>query len=157
MANKRTFIAIMLMPLAALFFAGGKPALAAPSRSERDQTLVQELETHSRVAWKGHDYKFFAGFLSDDHVEIHSYGITGKAAVVAGVRSPACQVQAYSLGPFTAARVAADAILLTYRAEQDTSCGGQKVPSPVWATSLYVKRGGKWLNVMYQQTPLAHG
>ena len=31
----------------------------------------------------------------------------------------------------------------------------QPVPSPVWATSLYARRDGRWVNVMYQHTPLA--
>jgi hypothetical protein len=45
-------------------------------------------------------------------------------------------------------------VLVTYRAEQDTVCGTARVPSPVWATSLYVKRAGKWLNVLYQHAPV---
>jgi len=31
----------------------------------------------------------------DDHVEVHGYGITDKAAVVAGVRIPSCVVRTY--------------------------------------------------------------
>jgi len=26
------------------------------------------------------------------------------------------------------------------------------VPSPVWATSMYAKRDGRWVNVLYQHT-----
>jgi hypothetical protein len=47
----------------------------------------------------------------------------------------------------------ANAALLTYHAAQDTTCGGKVVPSPVWASSLYIKRGDKWFNAAYQQTP----
>jgi hypothetical protein len=43
---------------------------------------------------------------------------------------------------------------LTYRAEQSTICGGKPVPSPVWVTSIYAKRGKRWLNVLYQQTAI---
>ena len=73
--------------------------------------------------------------------------------MVDGVRSPACVVQAYSLGPLALTPVSADTVLVTYRAEQDTTCGTQKVPSPVWASSLYARRGGRWVNVLYQHTP----
>jgi hypothetical protein len=38
-------------------------------------------------------------------------------------------------------------------AAQDTTCKGIAVPSPVWATSLYIRRDGRWFNVLYQQTP----
>ena len=94
---------------------------------------------------------------SNDHVEVHGYGIVGKAAVVEGVRSPACTVTSYSLGPFSVTAVSADSMLLTYRAEQDTLCGNARVPSPVWASSLYAKRSGRWVNVLYQHTPVVPG
>lgn len=140
-----------LLPV--LVFALAATSLRAAETSSADEAAVRELEAKSWVAWKGHDAGFFEQFLSEDHVEVHAYGIVGKAAVVDGVRSPACVVQAYSLGPLALTRVSADTILVTYRAEQDTTCGSQKVPSPVWATSLYARRDGRWVNVLYQHTP----
>jgi hypothetical protein len=144
--------AVLAMAATLLSAAETSPQAAPPS----DEAQIRTLEADSWVAWKNHDAAFFEQFLSDDHVEIHGYGVSGKGAVVAGVRSPACVVRSYSLGPFSLTRVAADAVLVTYRAEQDTSCGDQKVPSPVWATSLYARRMGRWVNVLYQHTPAAH-
>lgn len=143
--------------LMASTLASGAESLESSPLSTSDETLIRQLESKSWVAWKTHDGAFFEDFLSDDHVEIHGYGITGKSAVVAGVRSPSCVVQSYSLGPFTVTKTSVDSVLVTYRAEQDTLCGGARVPSPVWATSLYVKRSGRWLNVLYQHTPAAGG
>ena len=155
MRPARLLPVIVLAMAAAPLFAADSPAPATLSSS--DETLIRDLEAKSWIAWKSHDGGFFEQFLSDDHVEIHNYGIVGKAAVVDGVRSPSCVVKAYSLGPLSLTLVSADAVLVTYRAEQDTSCGAQKVPSPVWATSLYARRAGRWVNVMYQHTPIAHG
>ena len=127
------------------------PRTVTPS----DEATIREMETKSWVAWKNSDAAFFEQLLSEDHVDVHSVAITGKAAVVAGVKSAACVVKNYSIGPMSLTRVSADAVLLTYRAEQDTSCGPHKVPSPVWATSLYARRDGRWVQVMYQHTPVA--
>ena len=147
-----------LLPALALASAVGLSTAAetaAPlALSPSDDVAIRDLEARSWIAWKTHDATFFEQFLSDDHVEIHNDGIAGMASVVAGVRSPACVVQTYSLGPLTLVPVSADTVLVTYRAQQDTTCGAQKVPSPVWASSLYARRGGRWVNVMYQQTPL---
>ena len=120
-----------------------------------DERLIRELEAESWIAWKSHDAAFFEGFLSEDHVEVHAYGIVGKSAIVEGVRRSTCVVQSYSLGPFSLTSVSTDTVLVTYRAEQNTSCGEEKVPSLVWATSLYSKRAGRWVNVLYQHTPVA--
>jgi Domain of unknown function (DUF4440) len=133
----------------------GNAAASAPVRLfASDEKMIRDLETNSWVAWKGHDAAFFEHFLSKDHIEIHPTGIVGKAAVVEGVRSPICVVQSYALGPLTLTRVSADTVVVTYRAEQDTKCGTASVPSPVWAASLYVKRAGRWENVLYQHTPV---
>ncbi len=150
------FLPAVTLALAATL-ASAAEAPAPVALSAADDALIRDLEAASWVAWKNHDATFFERFLSDDHVEVHAYGLSGKAAVVDGVRSPACVVQAYTLSPFTLTPVSADTVLVTYRAEQDTTCGTQKVPSPVWATSVYAKRNGRWVNVLYQHTAIGHG
>jgi len=132
----------------ATFAAGQK---AQSSKSDLKRTLV-ELEKKSWVAWQNHDGKFFEQFLSDDHVELGFGGVTNKARVVAGVASPLCVVKSYTIDKFEVVRFDANTALLTYHAAQDTSCNGNAVPSPVWVSSLYLRRHGRWLNALYQQT-----
>jgi hypothetical protein len=125
-----------------------------------DAALEQALVARERaswVAWQKRDASFFQAFLSDDHVEVGFGGVAGKAAVIKSVGSPACVVASYEVGPFRLTQLTDDAALLTYHARQDTTCAGQPVPSPVWVSSLYVKRGGAWVNAVYQQTPDTSG
>jgi hypothetical protein len=120
------------------------------------KTQLINLEKQSWTAWKDRDEKFFEEFLTPDHVEVGTTGVARKKNVLAGVHSPACMVRSYSVGKFDLTLLGPDTVLLTYYAEQDTTCGGVAVPSPVWASSLYVKRGGRWLNAFYQQTKLTN-
>jgi len=150
--NAKPVLIATLFAIVTTLTAAAEPSKRA-SPSSTDEAIVRDLESKSWVAWKSHDAIFFERFLSDDHVEVHGYGIVGKAAVIEGVRSPSCVVQSYSLGPLSVTLVSPDSILVTYRAEQDTLCGIARVPSPVWATSLYAKRSGRWVNVLYQHTP----
>jgi len=138
--------------VALIIFALGN-FVSGPKAQSRDlkSTLV-ELEKKSWEAWKNHDGKFFQQFLSDDHVEVGFGGVTNKATVVNGVASPVCVVKSYAVDKFELVRFDANTALLTYHAAQDTTCGGQAVPSPVWVSSLYLKRHGRWLNALYQQT-----
>ena len=133
-------------------------AFAPVARGQREQangalkeTLVR-LEKQSWEAWQKRDGKFFEEFLSEDHVEVGFGGLTNKATVVAGVDSPICVVKSYSVDKFELTVFDKNTALLTYHAVQDTSCGGNAVPSPVWVSSLYVKRRDHWLNAFYQQT-----
>lgn len=134
---------------AALALSGVRLAHAATDPVESE---LVALETQSWVAWKAHDAKFFDRFLSADHVEMQGAGPVGKQPVLEGVAA-GCEVKSYALGPMTFTRFSPDTALITYRAEQDTVCGGQKVLSPVWATSLFVRRDGVWRNALYIHSP----
>lgn len=131
---------------------------AAGARPISDKALEQHLvalEKQSWVAWQRMDSKFWDRFLSGDHIELNGFiGATGKKQVIDGIASGACKVNSYTVDRFTFRRFSADTALLIYRADQDTSCGKFKVPSPVWATSLYQLRGGRWQNILYGHTPV---
>ena len=131
--------------------------LAQSAPADKDQGALKEalikLEKQSWVAWQGHDGKFFQEFLSDDHVELGTGGPASKAAGVSMVGSTACTVKSYSVDHFELTMLNAETALLTYHAAQDTTCGGKPVPSPVWVSSLFVKRGDRWLNALYQHSP----
>ena len=127
-------------------------------RAVSDSVLEEQLTTlekQSWVAWQNRDGQFFDSFLADDHVEIGFGGPADKKAIVGFVGSPACVVESYSVNSFHMTRVTPDTAVLVYHAQQKTSCGGVLVPSPVWVSSLYVNRGGRWLNAAYQQSPAA--
>ena len=122
-----------------------------------DVVVIKEqlikLEKQSWEAWKNRDGKFFQDFLSDDHVEVGFGGVSNKAEIVSFVGSPVCTVKSYQLNQFELKMLDKNTALLTYRGVQDTVCHNP-VPSPCWVSSLYMKRGDRWLNVLYQQTEI---
>ena len=122
-----------------------------------DVVVIKEqlikLEKQSWEAWKNRDGKFFQDFLSDDHVEVGFGGVSNKAEIVSFVGSPACTVKSYQLDQFELKMLDKNTALLTYREAQDTVCHNP-VPSPCWVSSLYMKCGDRWLNVLYQQTEI---
>lgn len=140
--------AIVLLAFASLALGQGKQT----NEQKLKETLIAR-EKQSWEAWQKRDGKFYQDFLSDDHVEVGGGGTSSKAEVVAFVGSPVCVVKSYAVDQFTLTMFDPQTALLTYHAEQDTTCGGKPVPSPAWVSSLYVKRGKNWLNAFYQQTP----
>jgi len=128
------------------------PAIAARTTPDSLEAHLIDIEKQSWVAWQHHDGKFFERFLSDDHVEVGTNGIATKAQVVAYVGSAMCTVTHYTVDHFQATRFDENTALLTYRAEQETTCGKAVVPSPTWVSSLFVRRDGRWMNALYQHT-----
>jgi hypothetical protein len=63
-------------------------------------------------------------------------------------------VKSYSLDDFKFVMLSKDVALLNYTAMQDGLCNGKKIPSQVRATVNYVRRGGRWLEAMYMETPM---
>ncbi|MFY9821236.1 MAG: nuclear transport factor 2 family protein [Thermoanaerobaculia bacterium] len=129
-------------------------ALGQAARPDQDKLKedLTRLERQSWEAWKNHDGKFFQTFLSDDHLEVGFQGLSDKSQVVSFVASPICRIKSYELDGFELRKFSPETALLTYRAAQETTCNGRPVPSPVWVSSLYVKRGGHWLNALFQQS-----
>ena len=145
-ASKRTAALVLL------FLSG---CAYTSSQTSSAQAAIEGLERQSWVAWQNHDGGFFARFLSDDHIDVHTTGIATKAQIVSFVASGACIVNNYALHDMAFHRLSSDAAVLTYRAEQSTLCGTAPAPSPTWVTSSYVFRGGRWQNAVYVQTPVA--
>jgi hypothetical protein len=133
--------------------------LSASSRAQTEESATREslinVEKQSWEAWKNRNAQFFKDFLSDDHVEVGFYGLANKGQVLATVATPACTVRSYSVDQFNVTMLDPNTALLTYHAAQETTCNDKAVPSPVWVSSLYKKRGDRWFNVFYQQTQTA--
>ena len=149
-------IALLLVPASQV--SGQNKPVASSSKAypglpngALEDTLIA-LEKKSWEAWKNRNGKFFDEFLSDDHLEVGFGGIVNKAAVVNMVGSPACTVKSYTVDKFKCTQIDTNVAVLNYYAAQDTICHGKPVPSPVWVTSLFVKRGERWVNVLYQHS-----
>ncbi len=140
--------------VAGLGMATAADAEGAASRADAAlKAKLIDMETKAWVAWKARDGKYYDRFLSEDHMDIHSGGPVGKKDVVDFVGSPVCVVASYKLGDMQYTRISPDTAALVYRVAQDSKCNDAVVPSPTWITSIYVKRGKRWLNFLFESAP----
>ena len=80
-------------------------------------------------------------------------GVANKTESLKELESMSCEVKSYELSDIKVTFLDSDAALITYKAAQEATCGGQAVPPTVWASSAFVKRGGKWFAASHQETP----
>ena len=129
------------------------PAAKPAMTRAQSQRLIISTEKKLWEAWKAKDMKVFKANLSADSVMIGDTGVASKADALKEMESMTCEVKSYSLSDIKVMFMNNDAALMTYKATQDATCGGQQVPAAIWATSAYVKRGGRWFAASHQETP----
>lgn len=110
------------------------------------------LEKRAWEEWKNKNGSFYKTLLIDEAVNVTAEGVADKSQIIKNVSS-GCEVKSFSLDNIKVIMLDKDAAILTYTAMQDGVCGGKTIPAKVLASSVYVKRGGKWLNAFYQETP----
>lgn len=124
----------------------------SPSDTEK---MLQSKEQSGWQAWKDHDKKAFDEMLPENSINIAGGSVDkGKQQIVKEISDPGCMVNSFSLSDFSYIWLDKDTVMMTYNAAQDATCGGKKMPDKVVASSLWQKKGGKWLSPFHQETPM---
>jgi hypothetical protein len=132
-----------------LAFAG--PVLLA-QKSDLEDTLVN-TERQLWNAWKAKDGSTFDRTLDPNAVTVGEKGVMDRAASIKEITAGNCQVQNFTLADTKVTQIDKDTALLTYKAHQDATCDGKKIPPDVYVSTLYKKHGDKWQPVFHQETP----
>jgi len=121
------------------------------SRAQSQRAIIA-TEKKLWEAWKNKDMKPFKANLSADAVMISNSGVADKKTSLTAMEGEACEVKNYELMDLKVTFLNSSTAILTYKSTQDATCGGQAVPSPVWSSSVYVMRGGRWYAASHQET-----
>lgn len=125
------------------------------SAQKSDKSMENTLMTLEKQAWdafgKG-DGKFFESFSTDDFLIVDSNGIIAKADLIKIINTKPCDLKSYSFSDFKTTMLNKETVLVTYNAVQDGNCGGNAMPGKVAVSTVYVKRGGKWLGAFHQES-----
>ncbi|MBS1811025.1 MAG: nuclear transport factor 2 family protein [Acidobacteria bacterium] len=144
---KRACVVISLVIIAVTL------ALGQVKRKNSVEAEIIALEKRAFEAWKNKDKKAFQEGMLEDSLSIYSSGAVTKEQWIQMSIDPNCTVKSYSLDNIKVTMLSSAIALMTYRFTQDTVCNGKQEPSPVWASTVFVKRGKKWLGAFHQETP----
>jgi len=146
---KRSIIALALLAFVVTF------AFGQMKRNDSVDLQLVALEKRAFEAWKNKDRKFFEDHMSEAGQYLDLNGPGGKAQYVKAIIDNNCTVSRYSLDNSKVTMLSEDVALLTYRYAHDVVCAGTPEASPLWASTVYVKRDGKWLIAFHQEIPAA--
>jgi hypothetical protein len=148
MRRPKYWISALLLGLLSL---GGPAALLA--QNELESTLVN-TERQLWEAWKTKSGQTFDQTLHPKAVSMGEHGLMDRAATIKEITTENCQVRSYTLTDTKATQIDKDTVLLTYKANQDATCDGQKIPAAVYASTVYEKSGDKWMPAFHQESPV---
>lgn len=147
----KKMIGVILIAMAALTFAFGQTKMSNDSKLEAQ---IIALEKAGWEAWKNKDGSWTRDNCTEEFLLVNSESVSDKTQVVKATATD-CNVKSYSLDNFKFVTLDKDSVLLTYTAMQDGVCNGKTIPANVRASVVYVKRGSKWLEALYMETPTA--
>ena len=146
---QRSIIALLLVAVVVTFASG------QTRRDNSNEAEIVALEKRAFEAWKNKDKKFFEENMSEDGQFLDLNGVGAKAQYVKAIIDNNCTVGTYALDNTKVTMLSKEVALLTYRYSHDAVCGGNPEASPIWASTMYVKRGGKWLIAFHQEIAAA--
>jgi hypothetical protein len=126
-----------------------KPVL---SKKQIERQLIK-YENELWEAWKTRNAKVFRNRLTADGLNVGAEGVNSNADVIKAIAAEDCSVKSYKLSDFKTVMLNGSTAVLTYKGTQDGTCGGTTLPPVVWGSSTFVRRNGKWLAAIHQETP----
>jgi hypothetical protein len=139
---------IMLWMIWALSFAEGDGGTASTSGDEK----IISIEKQLWEAWAKKNGKTFEDNFSPDALVALETGIFDKTATVKDINSSNCDVKDYALSGEKVTWLDKTTALLTFKSAVHATCNEKPIPEHYICSSIYVKRGTKWLLAFHQET-----
>ena len=152
------FAFALLLALASVSLA--QTAAPSPSPSPKPKPAMSKAQIQKSLiatekklweAFKNKDAKPFKATLAADSVMVGEEGVADKATAIKGITSQDCDVKSYTLSDFKVAMASPTVAMLSYKSTVEGTCKGAAIPA-VWASSVYVNRGGKWYAFSHQES-----
>jgi len=145
----KKLIMILMIAIAASSVAYGQTKMSKDSQLEKE---IIALERQSNEAVNKKDAKTLEGIIPADSLIVTEKGIEDRAGFFKTFVDE-CTVKSFSMDDIKFVMLDKNTVMVAYKYTQDAICNGQTAPSSLWISSLYSKRGGKWLNTFFSLTP----
>jgi ketosteroid isomerase-like protein len=140
------------LALTALTAASARAQMAGAASSVEEQIKKMERDRAAAVV-KG-DVAAIEAQTSDDYILINANGeLSDKAKTMNNIKTGVIKLTANEVSDLRV-RVYGDTAVVTGKSTAKGTIGGRELTGPVMFTRVYVKKGGKWQSVAFQQTPI---
>ncbi len=141
--------------LLTLLFVCSVPFSAQAQNTGADAKLLEELTNLEKASWEAalkNDKEFFRTYLAPESKWFLADGsVIGRDQVLLNLDD--FHLKSYRMGKVSILKATDDSVMIMYPINYEGIHGGkQESFAEVESSSLYVRRGGKWLEIFYQET-----
>ncbi|HUF03148.1 MAG TPA: nuclear transport factor 2 family protein [Aridibacter sp.] len=132
--------------------AAPMPKENAPNDAELAKTLL-DIEKTLWEAFAKNDTKPFEERLAAEFVSLRPTGEADRAAELKSIGEHKCEVKSWSLSEEKATKVNDNFVILTYKGNQDGTCGDEALDKVIYTSTIFMKDGDTWKPVFHANTP----
>jgi len=150
---RKTLPFFVISVLAVAGLCGARTAASAqtnPKATASDQMIIEK----SRATWEAYKKRDKAAMAALTAKEYASNAVTGPSTLQEDLDTiDKLTIESYTIDEPKVTWVSKDVAILRYKAQLKGSYNGKPFV-PVYATEVWVNRGGKWQIFSYQETPM---
>ena len=126
----------------------------APSNAVQD-SFDQMIISKSKQTWESYKSRNIAAMKALTAADYASNAVTGPSSLQQDIATiDKLNIESYTLDDPKVVKVTKDVAILRYKCDLKGSIDG-KTFGPVYATEVWVNRGGKWQIISYTETPVS--
>jgi ketosteroid isomerase-like protein len=131
-------------------------AMLGSARAQSDEEQLKKLDTDRAAAIVKGDVATLEKQTSDDYSLINMNGqMSGKAQMVTAFKTGQSKLTSDELSDMKV-RVYGSTAVITGKADVKGMLGGKDATGQIMFTRVYVKTGGQWQSVAFQQTRISN-
>jgi ketosteroid isomerase-like protein len=126
--------------------------LGADAKEDASKEVQKSLEVLND-AFAKQDEATIKKLMTEDHVAVTPYG--GKQSRADQLKNlPELKITEYTASEARLTMLTKDSAMITYVLAQKGTYKGKDLPAKVYASSVWIKRDGKWQEALYQETTI---
>jgi hypothetical protein len=147
---KKTLPLVVITLLAVASLSSAQTRATAKSKGASDQMIIN----NSRATWEAYKSRNKVAMEALTAKEYMSNAVTGPSNLKQDIDTiDKLTIESYSIDDPKVTWVTKDVAILRYKCDLKGSYEGKQF-APVYATEVWVNRGGKWWIISYQETPV---
>ncbi len=158
MRKNLPLVVITLLAVASLCIAQTGTTSKPKSKNAGGNNLDEMIMDKSRQTWEAYKSRNIAAVKALTAEDYASYSLSGSSNLaedIANLNNHKLTIESYTIDNPKVSMVTKDVAILRYKCDVKASFDGKPFNAPVYATEVWVKRGGGWQIVSYTETPVS--